>query len=162
MIVDAARERLTTLGYDATTVGDLARQLNISKAAISYYFPTKDMFAEKKEKGTVLDQMEAVADLADTADEALAAFLSVIVEHHDLAVWIDTDQAVQNHPVYGPRLTSINERLIKLIIGGSRRKADRIRALSVLGGLWRPARELPTADLISHHAEIVHAALASS
>ena len=161
MIVDAARERLTTLGYDATTVGDLARQLNISKAAISYYFPTKDMILDEFVT-PVLDQMEAVADLADTADEALAAFLSVIVEHHDLAVWIDTDQAVQNHPVYGPRLTSINERLIKLIIGGSRRKADRIRALSVLGGLWRPARELPTADLISHHAEIVHAALASS
>ena len=161
MIVDAARERLTTLGYDATTVGDLARQLNISKAAISYYFPTKDMILDEFVT-PVLDQMEAVADLADTADEALAAFLSVIVEHHDLAVWIDTDQAVQNHPVYGPRLTSINERLIKVIIGGSRRKADRIRALSVLGGLWRPARELPTADLISHHAEIVHAALASS
>ena len=156
-----ARERLTTLGYDATTVGDLARQLDISKAAISYYFPTKDMILGEFVT-PVLDQMEAAVKLADTADEALAAFLSVIVDHHDLAVWIDTDQAVQNHPVYGPRLTAINERLIKLIIGGSRRKADRIRALSVLGGLWRPARELPTADLISHHAEIVHAALASS
>ena len=46
-IVDTARNRFTTLGYDGTTIGDLATELDISKAAVAYYFPTKDTFLDE-------------------------------------------------------------------------------------------------------------------
>jgi len=36
-----------------------------------------------------------------------------------------------------------------------------VRALAVLGGLWRPTRELPVEVLDEQRSEIVRAALAS-
>lgn len=161
MIVDAAHRRFTTLGYEGTTIGDLATELDISKAAIAYYFPTKETFLDEFVTPFVTALADAVT-AAETPADTLRAYLSVIIADHDTAVWIDTDPTIQNHVEYGPRLAEISRRVTKALTGGSRRKADHIRALGVLGGLWRPAREISTADLIDHFDEIVEAALAST
>lgn len=161
LIVDAAHRRFTTFGYEGTTIGDLATELDISKAAIAYYFPTKETFLDEFVEPFVTSLAEAVA-AAESPDDTLRAYLSVIVADHETAVWIDTDPTIQNHVEYGPRLADINRKVTKMLTGGSRRKADHIRALGVLGGLWRPAREISTDDLIDHFDEIVEAALTSS
>lgn len=161
LIVDAAHRRFTTFGYEGTTIGDLANELGISKAAIAYYFPTKETFLEEFVEPFVTALADAVA-VAESPDDVLRSYLSVIVKDHDTAVWIDTDPAIQNHVEYGPRLTDINRKVTKMLTGGSRRKADHIRALGALGGLWRPVREVSTDDLIAHFDEIVEAALTSS
>ncbi len=161
LIVDAAHRRFTTFGYEGTTIGDLATELAISKAAIAYYFPTKDTFLDEFVEPFVTALAEAVA-AAESPDDALRAYLSVIVADHETAVWIDTDPTIQNHVDYGPRLADINRKVTRVLAGGSGRKADHIRALGVLGGLWRPVREISTDDLIDHFDEIVEAALTSS
>ena len=160
LIVDAARDRFTTLGYEGTTIGDLASELGISKAAVAYYFPTKDTFLDE----FVTPFVDALAERVAAADgrvEAVRAYLGVIVEHHDLAIWIDTDPAIQNDLRFGGRLSEINRVVTKHFTGPSRKRADSIRALGVLGGLWRPAREITTDELITHFDEIVDAAVAS-
>jgi AcrR family transcriptional regulator len=160
-IVETARRRFTTRGYDGTTIGDLAAELGISKAAIAYYFPTKETFLDEFVT-PLLDDLEQAVDAADDPREALSGYLSAILEHHDVAIWMDTDSAIQNDSRYGGRLADINRALTAILTGRSRRKADRIRALAVLGGVWRPARELPTDDLIAHHDEIVDTALTAA
>lgn len=157
-IVTTARRRFTTLGYEGTTIGDLASELGISKAAVAYYFPTKDTFLDEFVT-PLLDQLEAAISAAGSAREALTAYLDVLLDQHDLAVWIDTDPTVQNHPVHGARLSKINRRLVSLITDRSRRKSDQVRGLAMLGGVWRPVRELGEADLRAHRDEIVDAAL---
>lgn len=161
LIVDAAHRRFTTFGYEGTTIGDLATELDISKAAIAYYFPTKETFLEEFVEPFV-NALDQAVTAAESPADALRAYLSVILADHDTAVWIDTDPTIQNHIEYGPRLAEINRKVTKVLSGGSRRKADHIRALSALGGLWRPVRSIPTDDLIAHFDEIVDAALTSS
>ena len=160
MIVDAARARFTTLGYDGTTIGDLAAELGISKAAVAYYFPTKETFLDEFVTPFLDDLERSVADAADST-EAARAYLAAIVAHHDLALWVDTDPAIQNEPRFGGRLNDINTAVTTLFTGRSRRRSDAIRALGVLGGLWRPAREISTEELTSHFDEIVDSAVAS-
>lgn len=159
-IVTLARERMTSIGYDATTIGDLANELGFSKAAIAYYFPTKDAFLDEF-IGPFLDDLDAATlDHADPV-EALGAYLDVIIANHDVAVWLDTDPAILNHPVHRARLDEINGRVMDLITGRSRKGADRMRALAVLGGIWRPARETTADELTVHAPAIIDAALAS-
>lgn len=152
---------MTTLGYEGTTVGDIAADLGISKAAVVYYFRRKEDFLTEFVT-PVLDRLAAALDEAQTVEESVAGYLAVLIEHHEQAKWIDTDPIVRSHPEFGPRLDAINQRLLRAIAGGSRRSADRIRALTVLGGIWRPTRVLSHDELDQQRDEIVRAALAGS
>ena len=165
-IVEAATRSFTTLGYDGTTLGALATELGLSKAAIAYYFPIKDDFLTELVTPLVdrLDNDIARIPTPTWPDDAIAAcgaYLDALVDHHPIACWIDTDQALQADPRIGGRLTGINKRLCNTITTHSRKRSDRIRATAVLGGLWRPIREHPTNDIRQHRDEIIHAALIS-
>lgn len=151
---------MTTLGYEGTTVGNIANDLDISKAAVGYYFRRKDDFLTEL-VSPVLEALEgAVAD-ADGIEEALAGYLAVLIDHHKRAKWIDTDPAIRGYPEFGPRLSEVNRQLIQRITGGSENDVDRVRALAFLGGLWRPTRELPVEVLDEQRSEIIRAALTS-
>ena len=165
-IIHAATTAFTTLGYDGTTLGALANELGISKAAIAYYFPTKDDFLTELVTPLIdqLDDNIAVIDTPKWPDDAAAAcgaYLDTLTEHHAIARWIDTDQTLQADPRIGGRLDNINKRLCDTITGHSRKKKDRIRATAVLGGLWRPIREYSPHDITEHRNEIIDAALIS-
>ncbi len=159
-IVAVARRTFTTLGYDGTTIGNIANELDISKAAIAYYFPTKDTFLDEFVP-PFLEALETGVETATDARAALSGYLTALTKHHDVAVWMDTDPVLQGHPVHGARLAGINQRTIAVVTAGSRKQKDHVRALGVLGGLWRPVRELEVSDLEALHEEIVEAALAS-
>lgn len=165
-IVATATTLMLEHGYHGTPVGDIARELGISKAAITYYFPTKD---------TLLDEIIAPALTAfethvpvitrprwsDDARTVCAAYLDVLIEHRDIALWIDRDPALTSIGNHEQRRTAINTRVLRAIHGPRHKAADRARALAVLGGLLRPARELDTPQLIAQRDEIVDAALIS-
>lgn len=159
-IVVAARSAFTGLGYDGTTIGNIAAELDISKAAIAYYFPTKDTFLDEF-LPPLLDELDIAVNDKRSPSDSLSDYLWALTNHHDVAVWMDTDPVLQSHPVYGKRLQRANRRLISTITGGSRKRLDQVKALAVLGGVWRPARELTPTELASHHDEIVEVALAS-
>ncbi len=158
-IVEIARRRFTELGYDATTIGDIAVELDVSKAAIAYYFPTKDRFLDEL-LAPVIDELEAaVAAAGDGPRTVLCSYLDVLIRHHDLAIWMDTDPAVARSERYTERLSGLNSNVVSVITGRSRRKADRVRALGVLGGIWRPVREADPDDLERLRDDIVTVAL---
>lgn len=160
LIVEVARRRFTEVGYDATTIGDIADELGLSKAAIAYYFPTKDRFLDEL-LDPLLDELErAVTEAGREPRAALGAYLATLVGHRDLAVWMDTDPAIARHERFGSRLSAVNDRTIATITGRSRRTVDRVRAMAVLGGIWRPVREAAADDLAPHLDDIVEVALA--
>ncbi|NNF56399.1 MAG: TetR/AcrR family transcriptional regulator [Acidimicrobiales bacterium] len=159
LIVNAARERFTTKGYDGTKIGDIAADLGISKAAIAYYFPVKEAFLDEFVSPFLTSLEEALAEVS-TPRETLEVYLDAVIADHDVAVWVDTDTTIQAHPAHGERLAAINDVVIQRVTGGAKRKSDRVRALSVLGGIWRPVRELQPQDLRTHREAIVNAALA--
>lgn len=156
----AALELFTTSGYDATPISAIAHRLGISKAAIAYYFPTKDAFLTEFLTPFV-HQLDAATNTPGNTESVLGRYIDAVIDHHQVAVWVDTDPAIQNQPTFASQLDEINERILKTITSGSRRKADRARALALLGGIWRPARSMTTNDLTTHRDEILQAAQAS-
>lgn len=167
MIAEAALAAMLERGYTGTTIGDLARELGISKAAISYYFPAKqDFLAEFV--GPLLDELEESVPIVPRpvwphdARTVVGAFYDVLVRHREIAVWLDRDPAVTNIAEYADRYRAITERVVDSIIGrGRRRGSDVARSYAALGGIWRPVRELPIASLRAHRDEIIDAALVS-
>lgn len=147
-LLEAALQTFTERGYEATSVGALARQTGLSKAAFTYHFETKDsLLAEIADP--LLSSLEAVIDHHPRAPEwpdgvrtLLADYLAALVEHADLVTWIDGDKAVLNHEILGERLRLSNERARRALIGSRGSERAHVQAAAVLGMLWRPMRNL--------------------
>ncbi len=166
LILDAALDMFTTSGYDATSVGDIARELGISKSAISYHFPKKEDLAEAL-ANPYLDAVDGLLDRhpeptwPSGARALFTSYFELLLEYRDLAIWVDTDRAVARHKRIAERRTEAVQRLVSALVGETGASEDEARAVAAVGGLWRPLRELDREFLHAHKAEIVDAALVS-
>jgi AcrR family transcriptional regulator len=165
-LLTAALDAFTGRGYDATSIAELATSTGMSKAAVSYHFPTKN------------DLLHAVADpLLDSLDALLQRhppapgwpeqvhallrdYLATLTQHRQVAAWVDTDKAVLNHPQIGARLHHNTERVCQAITAHTADgTAATVRATAALGSLWRPLRTLTPAQLDTHRDALLHAAM---
>ncbi len=165
-IVDVARSLLLSQGYEGTKIGDIADTLGVSKAAVSYYFPTKDTFIDELVEPFVQALEDAVsantnAASSDGVRSALAAYLEVLLDHVDVARWVDTDVAVQTAHDVGRRIDAASDQLVATITGNRRSTSARIAGYATLGGIWRPVLSLDANELRKHQGELLDAALAS-
>lgn len=166
LILDAALDLFSSRGFDGTAVGDIAARLNISKSAISYYFPAKDDLLNAL-TAPYLSEVEQVLDQhpepswPNGVRALVAQYFDVLVANRSVAIWIDTDRAVARHEPVATRRAAIRRRLTTAITGGSGETADEIRALAVLGGLWRPLRIFESQILAGLKDETVDAAIVS-
>ncbi len=161
-----ALELFSVAGYEGTSVSDIAATLDISKAAVSYHFTSKDDLLISLAEPLV-DELEGV--IAAHPDPGwpegiravVGGYFDVLVVNQRLAVWMDTDRAVLSHPTVGKRLRKVQDALTRAVSGPGADSADMVRAAAVVGGLWRPLRRLPAADLTANRAAVVDAALVS-
>ena len=166
MILDAALDKFAAGGYDGTSVGDIANDLEISKSAITYYFPAKEDLIDGL-AAPYLDAVDAVLD--NHGDPSwpggvrllVADYFDVLLANRRLAVWIDTDRALSRYQPVARRRIEIRLRLTMAITGGSTEAEDEARALAAIGGLWRPLRILDDRVLADLADEIIDAALVS-
>jgi AcrR family transcriptional regulator len=82
-IVDAARRVLLRNGIAATTLDAVAREVGLTKAALYYYYPSKDALLFELVFGTVAKQSQAVHDAVAEAKgggDALRAIIRQTVE----------------------------------------------------------------------------------
>ena len=92
MIVLTAGAAFTARGYAATTVGEIAQALGISKAAISYYFPAKVIPPEELLR-PLIDDLTAVLDRHPSPvwpsgiRSLLHEYATVLINSIDLARW---------------------------------------------------------------------------
>lgn len=81
-IVDAARRVILRLGLRATTLDAVAKEVGLTKAALYYYYPSKDALLFDLIIGAVEDQSRAIHDgvaKAKTGSDALRAVVSETV-----------------------------------------------------------------------------------
>lgn len=163
-MLQTALEAFAVNGYDGTSIADLADATGLSKAAFSYHFASKDeILVELAEP--LLAELELLATDREPSDspEELRALLDdytdALLRHRTVAIWVDGDKSVANHPEIGARLTSNNQTMRSLIAGPDASRRDRVRASAVLGAIWRPIRNLTEIDVASHKNEIVAIAL---
>jgi AcrR family transcriptional regulator len=166
-LLSAALDGFAQRGYDGTSVAELAAATGMSKAAVSYHFPTKNDLLHAL-ADPLLDGLDALVEShpqAPTWPDGVRAllddYLTTLTEHRQVAAWLDSDKAVLNHPEIGARLHRNNERMGQAITGSTTDgTAAAARAMAALGSLWRPVRALTAAQLGAHRDALIHAAMA--
>ena len=165
-LLAAALDGFTRRGYDATSVAELAAATGMSKAAVSYHFPTKDDLLHAL-ADPLLDDLDALIDRhparphwPNEVQALLDDYLTALTDHSQVAAWVDSDKAVLNHPQIGVRLHRNTERMRHAITGSIADGAATVRATAALGSLWRPIRTLTPAQLATHKDALIHAAMA--
>jgi AcrR family transcriptional regulator len=166
-LLTAALQGFTQRGYDGTSVAELATATGMSKAAVSYHFPTKNDLLHAL-ADPLLDSLDALVERhpqppewPDEVRALLDDYLTTLTEHSQVAAWIDTDKAVLNHPEIGARLHRNTDRMSHALTGSTADgTAAAARAMAALGSLWRPVRALTPAQLATHRDAIIHAAMA--
>jgi len=164
-LVDAATAAFIEHGYEATSVGRLAALTNLSKAAFTYHFESKDALLEEI-AAPLLEDLDELAERHPILPEwpggvkaLLGDYIDVLIAHGDVVTWIDGDKAVLNHPALGSRLRHSNEFMRRAIAGGSRSERARVQAAAVLGMLWRPMRNLDTDNVVRARDALVDLAV---
>jgi AcrR family transcriptional regulator len=166
-LLTAALAGFTQRGYDGTSVAELAATTGMSKAAVSYHFPTKnDMLHALTDP--LLDSLDALVNRHPPAPHwpagvraLLRDYLTTLTEHSQVAAWVDTDKAVLNHPQIGARLHHNTDTICQAITATTPDDtAATVRATAALGSLWRPLRTLTPAQLATHRDALIHAAMA--
>jgi AcrR family transcriptional regulator len=151
-------------GYDGTSIADLAAGTGLSKAAYSYHFSGKDEILVELADPLLTDLEELVdgrpvPDSAADVERLLDAYVDVLLAHRLVAVWVDGDKSVLNHPTIGERLRRNNRRMRGLIAGSDASRRDLVRASAVLGAIWRPIRNLTDVDVSGYKQEVVATAV---
>ncbi len=121
VLLSAALEGFAQRGYDGTSVAELAAATGMSKAAVSYHFPTKNDLLHAL-ADPLLDGLDALVERhppAPTWPDGVRAllddYLTTLTEHRQVAAWLDSDKAVLNHPQIGARLHRNTDRMRQAI-----------------------------------------------
>jgi AcrR family transcriptional regulator len=85
-IIRAARDAFCTLGYESTTLKEIAKRANVSRPTINYHFLTKDALYRAIEQEAVLNvlvepvEQSEPADSGDTFFAQLHAFATALID----------------------------------------------------------------------------------
>ena len=153
-------------GFDGVSVAELVSDADMSKAAFGYHLESKDhLLLELAEP--LLSELEAVVSSyssrprwPDEIELMLSDYVDVLLRHRDLVIWVDSDKAVQSHPIVGERLRRNHQAMRRALRGDSRSSASRIISSSVLGAIWRPMKSLPDVNIETNKDAVLAAALA--
>jgi AcrR family transcriptional regulator len=84
-----------TAGYDGTTIAELAAATGMSKAAVSYHFPTKNDLLHAL-ADPLLNDLDALIQRhppaptwPDQVRALLDDYLTTLTEHRQVAAWLD-------------------------------------------------------------------------
>lgn len=148
-ILAAARDLFATYGYQRTSLRQIAERLGITKAAVLYHFPSKDLILAALTEPMLCD-LESVLEQAAQLDPerarwaAVEGLLDAFLAHrktlqmawHDLAF-------MTNRPEVYQRFLRWARQACDVVAGPGAGLADQVRALQVLAALGDPAMYFP-------------------
>ncbi|MEV4604971.1 TetR/AcrR family transcriptional regulator [Amycolatopsis sp. NPDC049253] len=144
----AALELFSTQSYGTTTLQDIADKLGLTKAALYYYFKTKDELLEEV-SGPFLDGFELIVvreetrpRTSQTPETLLLAFVEHLLAKRELVMLLCFDRSVQGHPVK-QRTHDLLDRVGDLLAGPAPDQERKIQASAAIGAVILPVLRLP-------------------
>nr|WP_274388278.1 TetR/AcrR family transcriptional regulator [Salsipaludibacter albus] len=165
-LLAAALSLLVEWGYEGMAISMLAEEVGVTKAAVTYHFPSKeDLLAALADPllnalDEVVPAAGEVPDWPDGVRALVERYLDILLANQDLAVWLEGDRAVLVHAAVGERLRANHDRMRAALVGGSTETRGQIAASIALGALWRPVRKIGAEDVERHRDLLVASAMA--
>src|SRR4029079_11594711 len=122
-ILATAQRLFTEQGFDGTSLRQIADAVGTTKAAVYYHFPAKEHLLLELTRPW-LDAMSALVTEIRTseregcdAEQTLASYLDLFVEHLPVIHMLAGDPGTQNHPDIGRRARALVDSIQQRIAG---------------------------------------------
>jgi len=128
-ILGVALELFLAQGYEATSLRQIAEQLDVTTAALYYHFPAKEEILWALVQ-PFIEGTEEILKLAkgESPEHLLEMYLEVILRDHKVAHLLVSDPAAASHPEIGPRRQRVFSQLEAHVAGPGATEEDRARA----------------------------------
>lgn len=139
-VLEAALELFAERGFAATSTRELSERLGFTKAALYYYFRTKDdllaaLIQPALEQLTALITQTPVRASAAARREVLAAYIDLNTSHVDLLRVLTQDPSVARRPASATH-AALEERMLQLLAGHEAPDlTEQIRARAALAAI---------------------------
>jgi AcrR family transcriptional regulator len=160
-----ARARFARCGYDATSLQQIAADLDVTKAALYYHFPSKARLLHSLADPLLDGERALLARYTDgpldaaTRRELVRALIDLLLAHRPVVAWLTRDLSALAQPGIGARVEANTERLQRLLAGANPGGVGQARAAAAVGALTRPVAVLDELDLGDLRGTLVAAAL---
>jgi AcrR family transcriptional regulator len=164
-IQTVARARFARCGYDATSLQQIAADLDVTKAALYYHFPSKARLLHSLADPLLDEERTLLAGYTDgpldaaTRRELVRALIDLLLAHRPVVAWLTRDLSALAQPGIGARVEANTERLQRLLAGADPAGVGQVRAAAAMGALTRPVAVLDELDLGDLRGTLVAAAL---
>ncbi len=165
-VLAAALPLFVQWGYEGTAISTIAQEVGITKAAVTYHFPSKEDLLGAL-AAPLLDALDAVVPppgaapaWPDGVHDLVDTYLEILLAHRELTVWLEGDRAVLVNSAVGARLRDNHDRMRAALVVGRTDPRAQIAASIALGALWRPVRKIDPADVDQHRDLLVESAMA--
>jgi AcrR family transcriptional regulator len=133
-----------TRGYALTSLQEIARALDVTKAALYFYFPAKVQLLQSL-ADPLLDGahtlLDAYADgpLATAARrEVVCALTDLLLAHRPVVAWLARDLTALAQPEIGDRIVAHAAHVQRLLAGTDAGLAGQVRVAAAVGALLGP------------------------
>jgi AcrR family transcriptional regulator len=165
-IQEVALALFATRGYALTSLQEIAAALDVTKAALYFYFPAKALLLHSL-ADPLLDEVHALLDtntdspLAAPARRSLVGALAdLLLAHRPVVAWLTRDLTALAQPGIGDRIAAQAAHLQRLLAGSDASLGGQVRVAAAIGALMGPLVALDAPDLSARRDTLVAAALA--
>jgi AcrR family transcriptional regulator len=153
-------------GYALTSLQEIATALDVTKAALYFYFPAKAQLLTSL-ADPLLDGAQAVLDAytdgpltAPARREVVYALTDLLLAHRPVVAWLARDLTALAQPEIGERIAAQAAHVQRLLAGADASLAGQVRGAAAVGALLGPLVALETHALSAQRDTLVSAALA--
>jgi AcrR family transcriptional regulator len=165
-IQDVALTLFSTRGYALTSLQEIAAGLDVTKAALYFYFPAKVQLLQSL-ADPLLDGVHTLLDAytdrpltAPARREVVYALTDLLLAHRPVVAWLARDLTALAQPEIGGRITALAAHVQRLLAGADASLAGQVRVAAAVGALMGPLVALDTRALSVLRDTLVAAALA--
>lgn len=168
-IQEVALTLFASRGYALTSLHEIATELDVTKAALYFYFPAKAQLLQSL-ADPLLDEVRALLDAyPDSPDGPLAgparrelvcALTDLLLAHRPVVAWLARDLTALAQPALGARIAALAAPVWRLLAGADPSLVGQVRVAAAAGALMGPLAALDAPDLSPLRDTLVVAALA--
>jgi AcrR family transcriptional regulator len=151
-ILDAALDVFSEHGFEGSSLQQIADRLDLTKAALYYYFRSKDELLEALVEpaitglNEILDACSGERDTPARRKEFLKHYLDYFLRQRRLIAYISRDLATLAHPALSAGNEERRTRVEAILAGSDLDFSDQVRVTMAFGGMQAAIAQYPDAD----------------
>ncbi len=151
-ILDAALDVFSEHGFEGSSLQEIADRLDLTKAALYYYFRSKDELLEALVAPAIagveeiLDACSGEPDTPARRKEFMKQYLDYFLRQRRLIAYISRDLATLAHPAISAGNEERRARMEAILAGSDLDFNDQVRVTMAFGGMQAAIAQYPDAD----------------